>query len=165
MDLIDRIIVNHKKEEKLWRTGMENNNNNYQNLSRNAQPYANMQQGYDNNMQPFNTGQPYNTGKMQSYNPGQPSITYNVTHAPITENNLPEEFKPISAWGYVGYNLLFSIPLIGLIMVCVYAFGGTNKINVRNYARSFFCVFLIIIVIYILLFVTGGFSALLSGNR
>ena len=132
---------------------MENNNNNYQNLSRNAQPYANMQQGYNNNMQPYNTG---NT---------QPAITYHVTNAPITENNLPEEFKPISAWGYVGYNLLFSIPLIGLIMVCVYAFGGTNKINVRNYARSFFCVFLIIIVIYILLFVTGGLSALLSGNR
>lgn len=111
---------------------MENNNNNYQVLNKNPQPDINPQQEYGSYVQP------YNAGNMHPYNAGQPSITYNVAAQPITEKNLPEEFKPISAWGYIGYNLLFSIPIIGTIMLFVYAFGGTSKINLRNYARSFF---------------------------
>ena len=130
---------------------MENNENNYQVLNNNPQTNAYPQPGYANNMQP--------------YNAGQPSITYHVTNQPLTENNLPEEFKPISPWGYLGYNLLFSIPLIGLIMLCVYAFGGTSKVNLRNYAQSYFCILLIAIVIVVFLSITGAFSSLSSVRR
>ena len=36
----------------------------------------------------------------------QPQYTY-------TNNDVPEEYKPISMWGYFGYEILFAIPLIG----------------------------------------------------
>jgi len=68
------------------------------------------------------------------------------------EHNIPEEYKPISAWGYFGYNLLFGIPLVGFIFLCVFALGGTNNVNLRNYSRSFFCSFIIGIVLLIIIF-------------
>lgn len=62
-----------------------------------------------------------------------------------------KDYTPISMWGYFGYQLLFSIPIVGLICLCIFAFGGTNKINLRNFARSYFCV-LILILVFIFLF-------------
>ena len=123
---------------------MDNNSNNYQTLNKNLPPDVNFQQGYGSMIQTSNMG------NMQPYNIGHPAITYNVNSQPITEDNLPEKFKPISAWGYLGYNLLFSIPLIG---------------NLRNYARSFFCIALIQIIIAILLIATGALGSLTSGSR
>lgn len=58
-------------------------------------------------------------------------------------NQIPEDYRPISMWGYFGYELLFSIPFVGFILIIVFAFGGTRNINLRNFARSYFC-FLII---------------------
>lgn len=80
------------------------------------------------------------------------------------DNEVKAEYKPISAWGYVGYQLLFSIPLIGFIFLLVFALGGTNNINVRNYARSFFCVFLIGLVISIFVGIIFLVLFLLTGS-
>lgn len=66
--------------------------------------------------------------------------------------NIPSEYRPLSAWAYFGYNLLFSIPLIGFIMLIVFAFDSSN-INRRNYARSFFCGLLLAVIILIVVFV------------
>ena len=77
------------------------------------------------------------------------------------ETAVPSEYKPISAWGYVGYNFLFAIPLIGFILLLVYAFGGTPSINLRNYARSFFCALLIVLLLIaaaVALMLAFGFS-------
>ena len=63
--------------------------------------------------------------------------------------NIPEEYKPISMWGYFGYELLFSIPCVGFILLLVFAFGGTKNINLRNFARSYFCYFIIVAAISI----------------
>lgn len=73
----------------------------------------------------------------------------NVTYTTSTVN-IPEEYKPISAWGYFGYQLLFSIPCIGFIVLCVFALGGTKNINLKNFARSYFCVFLLFLIIGII---------------
>jgi hypothetical protein len=73
----------------------------------------------------------------------------NVTYTTTTVN-IPEEYKPISMWGYFGYQLLFSIPCIGFIILCIFALGGTKNINLKNYARSYFC-FIILTVILILI--------------
>lgn len=67
-------------------------------------------------------------------------------------SNVPNEYRPISAWGYVGYNLLFGLPLIGFIMLIVYALDSTNM-NRRNYARSFFCTYLIVLAILLVCFI------------
>lgn len=69
--------------------------------------------------------------------------------------NIPEEYRPISMWGYFGYQILFAIPLIGWIMLLVFAFGGTKNINLRNFARSYFCM-LIIMVLLIIIFAIAG---------
>lgn len=67
-------------------------------------------------------------------------------------HNLPEEYRPISAWGYVGYQLLFSIPLVGFIVLIVFAFGNTSNINVKNFARSYFCILILGIILFVALF-------------
>ncbi|MBR2827933.1 MAG: hypothetical protein IKE70_01705 [Bacilli bacterium] len=72
--------------------------------------------------------------------------------------NIPEEYRPITMWGYFGYQLLFAIPCVGFIILCVFAFGGTRNINLRNYSRSYFCyiilfsIFLAIIIILAMVF-------------
>ena len=83
------------------------------------------------------------------------------------QKNIPDEYKPISMWGYFGYEILFSIPIIkclrcnrnnfiGFIFILVFSFGGTNNINLRNFARSYFCVLIILLIIV-------GFFALFTG--
>ncbi len=88
----------------------------------------------------------------------QPQPNYNYTNP---QNNIPKEYKPLSAWAYVGYNLLFSLPLVGFIMLIVYSLDNSN-INRRNYARSFFCAmllgFIIAIILLVILFVILGVS-------
>ena len=67
-----------------------------------------------------------------------------------TNINIPNEYRPLSAWGYVGYNLLFGLPLAGLIFVIVFALDN-NYIARRNYARSVLCWMLIGIVLSIII--------------
>ncbi len=78
--------------------------------------------------------------------------------------NIPYGYEPIGMWGYFGYSLLFSIPLIGLIMQLIYAFGGTSNINLRNFARAQFCV-VILWVVVILIFLMPVISSFLSHIR
>lgn len=70
-----------------------------------------------------------------------------------------ERFRPMSPWGYFGYSLLFSIPLIGLVLLIVFSLNNEN-INRRNYARSFFIGVLIAAVILLILTLTGAFASL-----
>ena len=68
---------------------------------------------------------------------------------------LPNKYKPIGAWGYVGYNILFSIPVVGIICLIIFACSGSN-INRRSYARSFFCVYILVGIVAIIMAVAGG---------
>ena len=61
--------------------------------------------------------------------------------------NIPEEYKPISMWGYFGYQLLFSIPCVGFILLLVFSFGGTKNVNLKNFARSYFCYIIVVSII------------------
>ena len=70
-------------------------------------------------------------------------------------------FKPISSWGYIGFNILWGIPVIGWIVWLCHALGAKNK-NVKNYARSIFCSFLLSVIVIGLLVVacvTLGYAA------
>ncbi len=86
--------------------------------------------------------------------PAQPTFSQ-----PINENTIPSKYKPLSAWAYFGYNLLFAIPLIGLICLIVFSLSNEN-INRRNYARSFWCIFVILFAIGLIF----GVLALISGG-
>ena len=65
-------------------------------------------------------------------------------------------------WGYFGYELLFSIPCIGLIVLIVLAVSAKN-VNVKNFARSYFC-FLIILGILVGIAVATGAGALIASS-
>lgn len=70
---------------------------------------------------------------------------------------IPFEYKPISAWGYVGWNLLFGIPVVGFIILIILSVGGTKNKNLKNYARSFWCLYLLLLLtIVIALIISGG---------
>jgi len=63
----------------------------------------------------------------------------------MENENIPSNLKPLSPWDYFGYQLLFAIPVIGIISLIVFAFNNDN-INRRNYARSFFCTLILVII-------------------
>ena len=73
----------------------------------------------------------------------------------MSDNNVPSEYKPISMWGYFGYELLFGIPVIGFIILLVFACGGSGNINVKNFARSKFCYVILLFVIFVVLTAIG----------
>ena len=80
--------------------------------------------------------------------PSQPNQRIITNHQYRTVS-IPSNYQPISSWGYVGYTILFSIPLIGLICLIIFALSDEN-INRRNFARSYFCTFLLAVIVVIL---------------
>ena len=96
----------------------------------------------------------------QQYAQAQPQPQYNIySNVPVTEANLPPQYKPISAWGYFGLGILFAIPIVGLVFLIVFSFNN-NNINRRNYARSFFCMLLIAAIVFVIVLVIS----LILGN-
>lgn len=76
-------------------------------------------------------------------------------------HHLPEAYRPLSPWSYFGLGLLYTLPLLGWIFLIVHAIGSAN-INRRNYARSYFCVYLLAIILIALLTISGVLSDLSS---
>lgn len=72
----------------------------------------------------------------------------------MENENIPSQFTPITAWGYLGYQLLFAIPFVGLILLIVFALNDEN-INRRNLARSYFCAMLIGVIIFLFTVILG----------
>ena len=84
-----------------------------------------------------------------NYNPNS-NYTYK------NDPSIPPYYRPLSPWAYFGYNILFAIPLIGLIFLIIFSFDNSN-INRKNYARSFFIVWLLVIIV-IAIFAAIGFG-------
>lgn len=81
---------------------------------------------------------------------------------------LPERYRPLGAWAYFGYAILFSIPLVGFICLIIFSLNDDN-INRRNFARSYWCgliVAIVMIILFAILIATTGasyeFSEMLS---
>ncbi len=83
-----------------------------------------------------------------------------------------EENKPISMWGYVGWEIVFALPLVGLILAIVFSFGGTHNINLKNFARAKFALWIIGIAVGLIIFLIvrasimsafGGLFSVLGG--
>lgn len=56
-------------------------------------------------------------------------------------------------WGYIGYDIVFMIPIIGWILVFIFAFGSEENVNVRNLARSRICTLIVCSILYLVIFV------------
>jgi hypothetical protein len=74
---------------------------------------------------------------------------------------LQSKFQPLTAWEYFGYSILFSIPFIGTIVLIIVAIGNEN-INLRSYARSYFCGIILVLILFVIFWATGVFALLAS---
>ena len=59
-------------------------------------------------------------------------------------------YAVISPLGYLGTYLLLCIPLVGLILTLVWAFGGAHNQNRRNLARAMLIGYGILVALYLL---------------
>lgn len=82
--------------------------------------------------------------------------------APYQQFDPRFDYTPITMWGYFGYQILFSIPIVGFICVLIFAFSAHN-INLRNFARSYFCFLIIVLVILGIAIASGAFAAVSYG--
>ena len=57
------------------------------------------------------------------------------------------KYELISTWGYIGISLLMCIPVVGQILMIVWACGGCRKLQKRNYARAMLIMFAISLVL------------------
>ena len=113
--------------------------------------------------QPAPQQNPYQANAYGQPQPGQQGVSVINQMAPA---GVPEEFTPISPWGYVGYSLLFTaIPLVSLILLFVFAFGATKNINVKNFAKSYLLIYLITIIIWVVILIISAITgfAIFSG--
>ena len=73
-------------------------------------------------------------------------------------------FRPLSPWAYVGYTILFSIPVIGWLLLIIFTFSSSN-INRRCFARSYWCFLFLIVSFAAIYFCILLFShSIHSGN-
>lgn len=73
------------------------------------------------------------------------------------------DWTPITMWGYFGYQLIFSIPIVGLIMAIIWSVSAKNQ-NLKNYARSQFCWLIIYLIILMIIISTVGLGTLFGGT-
>ena len=68
--------------------------------------------------------------------------------------NGPDVFKPLSHWTYFGLSILFSLPVVGFIFLIIFSVSDAN-INRRNFARSYWCIYVIIAVAAVVAVASG----------
>ena len=88
----------------------------------------------------------------------QPQVNV-IANTPVTRQNLPPEYRPLGAWAYFGLMLLYSVPIVGLVFMIVFAFSKGN-INRRSFTRGMWIpVFIALGVFLVLLLIV-----LITGN-
>ena len=76
-----------------------------------------------------------------------------VQPAPVVQPVIQQDpmagtkYELISTWGYIGISLLMCIPVVGQILMIVWACGGCRKLQKRNYARAMLIMFAISLVL------------------
>lgn len=99
--------------------------------------------------------QEWDNGNSQQIYASKNQATYRAQAS--SEYTFPAEYIPISMWGYFGYLLLFSVPLVGFIVMIVFACGGTKNKHLQNFSRGYLCVYVLgIIITVFLIAITAG---------
>ena len=71
-----------------------------------------------------------------------------VTAQQPETQKVPEQYRPLGAWAYFGYQLLFALPIVGFIMLIIFSCDSSN-LNRRNFSRSYWCSLLVGFIILI----------------
>lgn len=102
---------------------------------------------------PVNNYQQYNAPVMNT--PQAQPVSYGGYSQPQYQpqpynGGMMQDTTPISPIGYIGYMLLYSLPIIGIIMVFVNALGSSTNINVKNFAKAYLILFIVGFIVGIL---------------
>ena len=84
-----------------------------------------------------------------------------ATSSTSKTRKIPAEYTPITMWGYFGYEILFSIPVIGWIIVIVFATTASNQ-TLKNFARSQFCLLIISLILFCIFAATGLLATMIE---
>ena len=87
-------------------------------------------------------------------NDGQGAHLRRKTMNDFEQQYLPEAYRPLSPWAYFGLSILYAVPFVGWIFLIAHAVASRN-INKRNYARSFFCIYILAAILILLLSFAG----------
>ena len=68
-----------------------------------------------------------------------------------------ERYKPISPLGYIGYEIMYAIPVVGFICMIIFAITAKN-VNVKNFARAQFVALIIGIIIVLVLSIVAALA-------
>ncbi len=52
--------------------------------------------------------------------------------------SIPKEYKPMSIWKFFGFEVLFSIPIVGVIASLIFSLDVSKNVNLTNVARAKF---------------------------
>ena len=98
---------------------------------------------YGNDYQDNNRQDYYVQQNDPQYNRNQ----YNAGYQQPVYSGYDRSYEPVSIGSWIGVWLLTCIPIVGFIMLIVWACGGTRKQSLKNWARAQFIILLILILI------------------
>lgn len=81
----------------------------------------------------------------------------------VSKEDLPPQYRPLSAWAYWGLSLLYTVPIVGFVFMIVFSFSKGN-INRRSFTRAYWIHLLIAVIIIAILLLTGVLSAGMLSN-
>jgi len=77
-----------------------------------------------------------------------------------------QNLKPMSVKDWLITMLIMAIPLVGIIMLFVYAFGNEGNVNRRNWAKAQLIVMAIVLgLLFFCMLVFGSIFAAAMGSR
>lgn len=74
----------------------------------------------------------------------------------VNNSSIPKEYIPITVGEYIAYQILFCIPIVGIICSLIFGLGNTENVNIKNFAKSYMIIYAIVILIYIVFGVIVG---------
>lgn len=96
-------------------------------------------------------GAPMSGTPMYQVNPGS------LFDSVLSSDDLPQSLRPLSVLDYVGYLILFSLPVVGTIMIIFYSIKAKNE-NLKNFSRAILLLGVIAAVLYIIVLLLLGNS-------
>lgn len=73
------------------------------------------------------------------------------THKSASQPYIHEDTSPLSVGNFLVMMLIAAIPILNIIMLCVWAFGSGSNVNRKNYARAQLIIMLIAMAVSIVL--------------